>query len=331
MSKTRERRPSKAKIARRNTNYRVAIAQFAPIYLDKAASLAKAIRLVREAKKRGAELVAFGETWLPGYPAWLDVSPKVALWDHAPTKRVFARLRENSVKVPGPEIEALQKAAGDLGINVVIGVSERVDAGPGNGTLYNSILTITSEGELANHHRKLVPTFTERMVWGNGDGGGLAAIESGARIGGLICWEHWMPLARMALHNAGEHVHVALWPTAHELHQLCSRHYAFEGRCFVLAVGLMMPISDLPEELHSEDTVSNQAGKWVERGGSAIIAPDSRYLVEPIYDREELIVADLELSEIDQAVMTLDVSGHYARPDVFQFSVNSPKRDRSCQ
>lgn len=328
MSKARGQRPSKAKIAARNTKYRVAIAQFAPIYLDKAASVAKAIRLLGEAKKRRAELVAFGETWLPGYPGWLDVSPEVALWDYAPTKQVFARLRDNSVKVPGPEIEALQKAAGDLDINVVIGVNERVDAGAGNGTLYNSILTITSEGELANHHRKLVPTFTERMVWGNGDGGGLTAIESGARIGGLICWEHWMPLARMALHNAGEHVHVALWPTAHELHQLCSRHYAFEGRCFVLAVGLMMPISDIPEGLHFEGTVTNHATKWVERGGSAIIAPDSRYLVEPVFDREELIVADLELSEIDQAVMTLDVSGHYARPDVFQFSVNSPKRDQ---
>jgi|SRR5271156_1990335 len=328
---TKSRKPARPESVAKDRNFRVAIAQFAPVYLEKAASVAKAVRLVREAKKRGAQLVAFGETWLPGYPAWLDVSPKVAFWDHAPTKRVFARLRENSVTVPGPEILALQKAARDLGINVVIGVNERVDAGPGNGTLYNSILTITSEGELANHHRKLVPTFTERMVWGSGDGGGLTTIESGARIGGLICWEHWMPLARMALHNAGEQVHVALWPTAHELHQLCSRHYAFEGRCFVLAVGLMMPISDIPEEFHSEDTVTNQAGKWVERGGSAIIAPDTRYVVEPVYDREELIVADLDLSEIDQAVMTLDVSGHYARPDVFQFSVNRPKRDQSCQ
>jgi predicted amidohydrolase len=187
--------------------FRVAIPQFAPVYLDKVASVAKAIRLPREAKKRGAELVAFGETWLPGYPAWLDVSPKVALWDHAPTKQVFARLRENSVTVPGPEISALQNGARDFGINVVIGVNERVDAGPGNGTLYNSILTITSKGDLANHHRKLVPTYTERMVWGNGDGG-LTTVER-PRIGGLICWEHWMPLARMALHNAGEHVHVA--------------------------------------------------------------------------------------------------------------------------
>jgi predicted amidohydrolase len=157
------------------------------------------------------------------------------------------------------------------------------------------------------------------MVWGNGDGRGLTSIESGPRIGGLICWEHWMPLARMALHNAGEHVHVALWPTAHELHQLCSRHYAFEGRCFVLAVGLTMQRSDIPEEFHSEGRAADEGREWVERGRSSIIAPDSRYVVEPVYDREDFIVADLDLSEIDQAVMTLDVSGHYSRPDVFTF------------
>jgi len=299
--------------------FRVAIAQFAPVYLDKAASLARAIQIVQDAKKRGAELVAFGETWLPGYPAWLDGCPNVALWEHIPTKQVFARLRQNSVTIPGPEIAALCEAAGDLKINVVMGVNERVEAGPGNGTLYNSVLPITSEAKLANHHRKLVPTHAERLVWGNGDGRGLSSVETkNRRIGGLICWEHWMPLARMAMHNSGEHLHIAVWPTVHELHQLCSRHYAFEGRCFVLAVGLMMPTRDLPSELQ-DDTNMQKGRDWLERGGSAIIAPDTRYIVEPIYDREELIVIDLNLSEIDQELLTLDVSGHYSRPDVFTF------------
>ena len=148
--------------------FKVAIAQFAPVYLNKAASLALAIQIVQDAKKRGAELVVFGETWLPGYPAWLDVCPNVALWEHLPTKQVFARLRQNSVTIPGPEVAALCEAAGDLKINVVMGVNERVEAGPGNGTLYNSLLMITPEAELANHHRKLVPTQTERLIWGNG-------------------------------------------------------------------------------------------------------------------------------------------------------------------
>ena len=208
-------------------DFRVAIAQFAPVYLDKAASVLRAIQIIQDAKKRGAELVAFGETWLPGYPAWLDVCPNVALWEHPATKQVFARLRQNSVTVPGPEIAALCEAAGDLKIDIVMGVNEQVEAGPGNGTLYNSLLTISSEAKLANHHRKLVPTYTERLVWGHGDGRGLSAVKTkSARIGGLICWEHWMPLARMAMYNSGEHIHVAVWPTVHDLHQLCSRHYA---------------------------------------------------------------------------------------------------------
>jgi nitrilase len=299
---------------------RVAIAQSAPIYLDKRASLTKALDLVQQAAKRDAWLVAFGETWLPGYPAWLDVCPGAALWENASAKEVFAKLRNNSVTVPGEEVNALSEAARDLEIAIVMGASERVDTGPGNGTLYNSLLTISEDGQLRNHHRKLVPTYTERLVWGNGDGRGLEAVSTSAgRIGGLICWEHWMPLARMAMHNSGEHIHVAVWPTVHELHQLASRHYAFEGRCFVMTVGLMMPASDLPRELPRGVPLSSDDEQWIERGGSAIIGPDSHYIVQPVFNREELIVADLDFKEIDREAMTLDVSGHYARPDLFRF------------
>jgi predicted amidohydrolase len=299
---------------------RVAIAQSAPVYLDKEASLAKALDLTEQAAKRGAQLIAFGETWLPGYPAWLDVCPSSALWDNASTKDVFARLRSNSIAVPGEEVNALCEAARNLKIAIVIGANERVDAGPGNGTLYNSLLTISEDGQLGNHHRKLVPTYTERLVWGNGDGRGLEAVPTSAgRVGGLICWEHWMPLARMAMHNSGEHIHVAVWPTVHELHQLASRHYAFEGRCFVLAVGLMMPAEDLPRELSDRATLQSGDSPWIERGGSAIIGPDSRYVLDPVFDREELLVSDLDLTQIDREMMTFDVSGHYARPDLFRF------------
>src|SRR6202030_4576812 len=167
------------------------------------------------------------------------------------------------------------------------------------------------DGQLGNHHRKLVPTYTERLVWGNGDGRGLeAAPTSAGRVGGLICWEHWMPLARMAMHNSGEHIHVAVWPTVHEIHQLASRHYAFEGRCFVLTVGLMMAATDLPPELLRDVPLC----QLVERGGSAVIGPNSHYVVQPVFNREALIVADLDFIEIDRAAMTFDVSGHYAAP-----------------
>jgi nitrilase len=298
----------------------VAIAQSAPVYLDKRGSIGKAFDLIQQAARRDVQVVAFGETWLPGYPAWLDVCPGAALWENASAKDVFARLRCNSITVPGEEVSALSEAARDLEITIVIGVNERVDAGAGNGTLYNSLLTISEDGQLGNHHRKLVPTYTERLVWGNGDGRGLEAVHTSAgRVGGLICWEHWMPLARMAMHNSGEHIHVAVWPTVHELHQLASRHYAFEGRCFVLAVGLMMPAEDLPRELHDGVASRPHDGQWVERGGSAIIGPDSNYVVQPVFNREELIVADLDFKQIDREVMTLDVSGHYARPDLFRF------------
>jgi len=299
---------------------RVAIAQSAPVYLDKRASLAKALDLIQQATRRDAQLVAFGETWLPGYPAWLDVCPGAALWANASAKEVFAKLRNHSVTVPGEEVHALREVARDLKIVIVIGASERVDAGPGNGTLYNSLLIISEDGQLRNHHRKLVPTYTERLVWGNGDGRGLEAVSTSVgRIGGLICWEHWMPLARMAMHNSGEHIHVAVWPTVNDLHQLASRHYAFEGRCFVLAVGLMMPAADVPQELPRGVPLSLGDDQWVERGGSAIIGPDSHYLVQPVFNREELIVADLDFKQIDREAMTLDVSGHYARPDLFRF------------
>jgi len=299
---------------------RVAIAQSAPVYLDKRASLAKALDLIHQAAKTGARLVAFGETWLPGYPAWLDVCPGAALWENTSAKDIFAKLRNNSITVSGEEVNALSEAARDLKIAIVIGASERVDAGPGNGTLYNSLLTISEDGHLRNHHRKLVPTYTERLVWGNGDGAGLEAVPTSAgRVGGLICWEHWMPLARMAMHNSGEHIHVAVWPTVHELHQLASRHYAFEGRCFVLAVGLMMPAEDLPRDLHHGVTLRRGDSKWIERGGSAIIGPDSRYVLDPVFDRNELLISDLDLTQIEREMMTFDVSGHYARPDLFRF------------
>jgi predicted amidohydrolase len=303
---------------------RVAIAQSTPVYMDIRGSVEKALELINQAAKQDAQLVAFGETWLPGYPAWLDVSLGAALWDNPSTKEVFARLRANSVRIPGKEVDALRDAAKDLKIAIVIGANERIDSGPGNGTLYNSLLTISEEGHLVNHHRKLVPTFTERLVWGQGDGRGLEAVDTAAgRVGGLICWEHWMPLARMAMHNSGEHIHVAVWPTVHELHQLASRHYAFEGRCFVLAAGLLMHAEDLPAELAIQAYEPGDHKKWIERGGSAIIGPDSKYIVEPIFDREELIVTDLDLTQIDREAMTLDVSGHYARPDIFRFEKRS--------
>ncbi len=304
----------------------VGIVQASPVFMNLEASLAKAVSLIEQAANKGAKLVAFGETWLVGYPAWLDYCPNAALWNHEPTKEVFAQLRRNSVVVPGAETRTLGECAAKHDIVLIIGINERVEQGAGNGTLYNSLLTFGADGKLLNHHRKLVPTYTERMVWGQGDAAGLEAVKTDfGRVGSLICWEHWMPLARQAMHNSGEHIHVAVFPTVHETHQIASRHYALEGRCFVLAAGLPMKAADLPEQLLSETDLS-KLPENILRGGSCIVAPDGGFLIEPLFDDETIIVAELDLTQIDKEKMTLDVSGHYSRPDIFDFAVNRKSR-----
>ena len=301
---------------------KVAIVQAAPVFQNLEASLDLAVGYIAKAASQGARLIVFGETWLPGYPAWLDYCPGAALWNHEPTKEVFAHLRANSVVVPGRATEMLAQAAKSYSAVVVIGINERVDAGPGNGTLYNSLLTIDADGSIANHRRKLIPTYTERMVWGQGDGANLKAVDTAVgRVGGLICWEHWMPLARQVLHDSGEHIHIAVWPTVHEMHQVASRHYAFEGRCFVLAAGLLMRVGDLPHQLGLTEELSRNPDQLVLKGGSSIIGPDGKYLVEPVVDEERIILAELDMAAIDKELMTLDVSGHYQRADLFELTV----------
>ena len=274
----------------------------------------------RASTAAGAELIVFPETWIPGYPAWLDVCRDAGLWDHAPVKAIFARISENSVCVPGPAFDHLAETARGCGATLVVGVSERVDRGAGRGTLYNSLLTISPAGKLLNHHRKLMPTYTERLIWGSGDTAGLRAVDTPAgRVSALVCWEHWMPLARQALHESGEDVHVAVWPTVHDLHQVSSRQYAFEGRCFVLASGAMMRAAALPPELEAHPDRVQSAEQWVLRGGSAIVGPDGKYIVEPVYDQEAILHAELDLRRAREESMTLDVTGHYHRAELFEF------------
>ena len=305
------------------TRIRVAIAQ-AEVAPDLDAGLEKTRALTRAATGGGAQLVAFPETWLPGYPAWLDACRDAALWDHAPVKAEYARMAANSVVIDGESGRALGAIAREAKVTLVIGVIERVERGPGRGTLYNALLTFTPDGTLANHHRKLMPTLSERLVWGAGDTNGLRAVETSAgRVGGMVCWEHWMPLARQTMHDSGEDVHVAAWPTVHEMHQVASRHYAFEGRCFVLASGSLMRTSALPHDL---EVHPGHAGEWALRGGSMIAGPDGHVVTGPIFEREEVLIAELDLERVKEESMTLDVSGHYARTDCFDFrAVRRPR------
>jgi len=300
---------------------RVAIVQ-AELAPDLASGIEATDRLTGDAARDGAALVAFPETWLPGYPAWLDVCRDVALWNHAPVKQVFARMAENSVVVEGESGRALQRIARTHGVTLVLGVTERIDAGVGRGTLYNALLTFGPDGALLNHHRKLVPTYTERMVWGPGDAHGLRAVDAPpGRVGGLVCWEHWMPLARQAMHESGEDIHVAVWPTVHEMHQVASRQYAFEGRCFVLAIGSLLRAKDLPRELEPHPERVTSPEQYVLRGGSAIIGPDGAYLAGPVYDAPCTLYAELDLNRVREESMSLDVAGHYHRPDCLELVV----------
>ncbi|WP_420385489.1 carbon-nitrogen hydrolase family protein [Roseivirga sp.] len=310
-----------------NKKVRIAVVQAAPAYLNVADSMLKVEQLLREAASQGAQLATFGETWFTGYPAWIDYCDEYARWDFKPTKEVFAKTYENSLDAKGPEVAQIGKWAKELGISVVMGINEKVLSGPGNGTIYNSLLTWNHEGELANHHRKLMPTHTERLIYGQGDGHGLQAVETSAgRVGGLICWEHWMPLTRQTMHNSGEHIHVAVWPKVHEMLQIATRSYAFEGRCFAIGVGQIMRVKDIPGEFTLPDELKGKPEHLLLNGGSCIVGPDGHYVMEPVWNQEGVFVHEIDLNRCYEERMALDVTGHYQRNDVFNLEVNQRRK-----
>jgi predicted amidohydrolase len=310
------------------TAVRVAAVQAAPVFLDRDATIEKAVRLIGEAAAGGARLVAFPETWIPGYPAWIFGA---AGWDDAAQKRVFGRLSANAVEVPSPAVDVLRRAAKKAGVVVAMGMTER-DARASRGTLYNSILYVSELGQVLGVHRKLMPTHAERIVWGQGDGSTLHVFETPVgRVGGLACWEHWMPLTRFAMHAKGEQIHVAAWPEVGdpELHRFCTRHYAFEGRCFALCVmGARVGPEHLPEGFELADAMG-ATDDFVNRepvGGTCVFAPDGTVVSDSVAGDETIVYADLDLGRIPEEQAALDVVGHYNRPDVFTFSVDERPR-----
>jgi len=312
---------------------RVAIVQHPPVFLDLEASLGRAESLIAEAAGQGADLVVFPETWLPGYPIWLDEAPGAGLWGEPGAQRLYQALTENAVALPGAALDRLLAAAARAKSYVVMGAHERL-----GGTLYNSMVFVAPERDEWRVHRKLIPTYTERLIWGQGDGSTLVTMDTpfGA-LGGLVCWEHWMPLARAAMHAKHEAIHVAQWPTARELHQIASRHYAFEGQCFVLAAGTVLTRRDVFDGLASigltgvevtalMDGVRGDDATLMLRGGSAAIAPDSSYVAGPVFDDACIVYAKLELALVTRGHLVMDSAGHYARPDVFHLEVDTRVR-----
>ncbi len=307
---------------------KIAIVQESSVFLDLEASIQKALDLIAEASSNKADIVVFGESWFGGYPSWLDYIPNAGRWNYNPIKEVWADTFENAMEMGGKEVLRLSQAAKEAGVFLVLGFNEVIRKGRGNGTLFNAILMIDQHGKIRNHHRKLMPTYTEKLVYGLGDAKGLTAVDTPfGRLGALICWEHWMPLTRQAMHDEAEDIHFALWPKVHEMHQIASRQYAFEGRCFVVSVGQMLASASLPKTLLQE---ANRAGEtlpeFVLNGGSCVVGPDGYYLMEPQFDLGGILYVNLPSLKTNTAErMNLSTSGHYQRWDVFDFNVNKKR------
>ncbi|MBU8820817.1 carbon-nitrogen hydrolase family protein [Mycolicibacterium goodii] len=298
------------------------------MFFDLSATVDKAVDLIGEAARNGARLIAFPETWIPGYPAHIYGS---AAWDDRESKEVHRQLMENSITIPSPELDRLCAAARRHRAMVVIGVNER-DTTFSHGTVYNSMLFISDTGSLLGVHRKLVPTHAERIIWGAGDGSDLRVFPTDlGRIGGLVCWEHWMPLARFAMHAKGEQVHIACWPEVPDIHHLASRHYAFEGRCFVICVGSFMTMSHVPDDFSRREAL-RAAGDFggdpdtILPGGSGIVGPDGQWVVGPVAGNEAIVYGQIDLDRVAEEQLALDAVGHYNRPDVFHLTVDDRAR-----
>lgn len=311
--------------------HKIAVIQHPPVFLNKEKSLEKAVELILESAKEGAKTIIFPETWFPGYPVWLDYAPNAGLWDYPPAKALFRILFENSIVIGDESFQKLSELAKSHKCLIVMGANEKVGK-----TLFNSILYFLSDGSF-KIHRKLMPTYTERMVWGMGDGSTLETVEHDElKVGGLICWEHWMPLARAAMHSLGEDLHIAQWPMVKDLHITASKHYAFEGQCFVAAAGCVLSKKQMMEGLNSViksksdevaisllDSIPVKENELLLKGGSCIIKPNSEFLVSPVMNEETILLAEIVRDEIIEGSLFLDSNGHYSRPDVFTLTVDT--------
>ncbi|PVE21138.1 nitrilase [Microvirga sp. KLBC 81] len=292
---------------------KVAAVQAEPVTLDRDASTEKACRLIAEAASNGASLVVFSEMFIPVFTNASIWGRGFAKWGSPNAQAAFARLWGNSVEIPGPITERLGEAVQAAGVTLAIGVCERV---PHARTLYNTILFIGPDGSVIGRHRKLVPTNTERMIHGYGDGSTLTVFDTAAgKIGGLICWENLMPLARYALYSQGEQIHVASTSDDSEMAIVNARNTAFEGGVFVVSVANLIRKASYPSDFEFADELAAASDDVID-GGTCIIAPDGRLLVGPVYKEEAILYADLDLNETVMAGQLFDVAGHYSRPEV---------------
>ena len=302
---------------------KAAIVQAAPLPLAITDAIPRLVDHVAQAVDAGAHIVGFGETFLGGYPLWLDEAPNAALWNQKGTQAIHAILLDQAIRGDDPRWAPVQALVDKTGAIVSVGAHERVRS-----SLYNTQY-IFRPGAKPIPHRKLVPTHAERLIWARGDGATLDLHDAGwGKVGQLICWEHWMPAARAVLHHEGEAVHVAAWPTVREVHAIASRHYAFEGRCFVLAAGTVQDRADVLEGLErtgndpdARALILGIPDGQLQFGGSMIVAPDATVLAQA-GSKAELLIADLDLGLIGRNLTSLDSDGHYSRPDIFELRID---------
>ena len=299
---------------------RVAVVQASPVLFNREASVAKAVGIIEEAAREEVRLILFPEAFIPAYPRGLSFGSVVGNRS-AKGRELWQLVWDNAVDVPGTDTKLLGKAAQEAGVYLAVGVIERDPRS--RGTLYCTLLYFGPNGRLLGKHRKLKPTAAERMIWGEGDGTTLTVLDTEiGKIGGLICWENYMPLARMAMYNHGVDIFLAPTADARDTWQATMRHIACEGRCFVLGCNQYVTREMYPEDLPGIEELENQPETMC-RGGSVVVSPRGKVITGPLFDREGVLYAELDMAEVVRGKMDFDVIGHYARPDVFQLTIDN--------
>ena len=308
-----------------NSTLKIAMAQIAPAWLDKSATLNKIENSIKEAAKDNCELVVFGEALLPGYPFWLALTGG-AEWDKTVNKELHAHYVRNSICIEKGELESVCQLAKDNEIAIYLGIMER-PTDRGGHSIYASLVYINEKGEIKSVHRKLQPTYDERLTWAPGDGNGLQVHPLKAfTVGGLNCWENWMPLPRTALYGQGENLHIAVWPGSDHNTKDITRFIARESRSFVVSVSSLMSKSDFPKDTPHLDSILKNASDSLANGGSCIAGPDGEWIVEPVLHKEGLIIQSIDFNRVLEERQNFDPVGHYSRPDVTKLTVNRERQ-----
>lgn len=298
---------------------KIAIIQRPPVLLNRDATIVRAIDSVTEAARAGAALIILPESFIPGYPSWIwRLAPGK---DSALTGQLHTELLTNAVDIAGGDLDGLCETARTHAVTVVCGINE-CDRHRNGGTLYNSVVIIGPDGAVLNRHRKLMPTNPERMVHGFGDASGLRAVDTPVgRIGTLICWENYMPLARYALYAQGVEIYIAPTYDSGDGWLSTMRHIALEGRCWVLGSGTFLRASDIPKDFQGRAQLFPDQDECINQGDSVVINPQGRIVAGPLRGEEGILYADIDAAQVAPAKRTLDVTGHYARPDIFELQV----------